>query len=132
MDHCYDIILEDEDYTYLVEYIRNILNGFDNEKMILLVGKERTGKSFLMREIKSIIGAGNCKDNEELYNILYTPSKPLVLLDGYLESYNLKNTTLLNNLIQYRQSIISSVRSVDRISTELLANCRVIYLSHEF
>ena len=39
--------LSDEDYNYLIQYIENIKNNNQNNKMIILSGPSRTGKSTL-------------------------------------------------------------------------------------
>ena len=46
--------LTNNDYNYLIQYIKNIKNNISNDKMIILSGPSRTGKSTLKMIFKNI------------------------------------------------------------------------------
>ena len=46
--------LTNEDYMYLVQYIENIKNNISNDKMIILAGPSRSGKSTLKKTLLHI------------------------------------------------------------------------------
>ena len=54
--------LTSEDYAYLFQYIENIKNGISNDKMIILAGPGRTGKSTLIKNISSYLGDELCRN----------------------------------------------------------------------
>ena len=52
--------LTDNDYNYLIQYIENIKNNISNNKMIILYGPGRTGKSTLKNNILEYLGDETC------------------------------------------------------------------------
>ena len=55
--------LENDDYNYLIQYVENIKNNIQNDKMIILSGPGRTGKSTLEKDIRTYLGDENCGDS---------------------------------------------------------------------
>ena len=41
-------------YNYLIQYVENIKNNIQNDKMIILSGPGRTGKSTLEKDIRNL------------------------------------------------------------------------------
>jgi len=63
--------LTNEDYVYLIQYIDNIKNGILNDKMIILVGPSRSGKSTLQKNISSYLGDELCGDYQLSCDFIY-------------------------------------------------------------
>lgn len=55
----YEYLAED-DYNYLIEYVENVKNNIPNDKMIILCGPPRTGKSTLQNDILKYLGDELC------------------------------------------------------------------------
>ena len=75
--------LQPEDYTYLIQFVENVKERLPNNKMIVLAGPGRTGKSTLQNEIKAYLGNDLCENwslrapEEALYScLLYTSPSP--------------------------------------------------------
>jgi ABC-type lipoprotein export system ATPase subunit len=52
--------LHNDDYNYLIQYIENVKHGISNDKMILLSGPSRSGKSTLIKDIQTYLGDDLC------------------------------------------------------------------------
>jgi ABC-type lipoprotein export system ATPase subunit len=52
--------LTEGDYNYLIRYIENIKNNISNDKMIILSGPARSGKSTLINNIQTYLGDEIC------------------------------------------------------------------------
>ena len=67
--------LRQNDYEYVIEYVENLKNNRKNDKMMILSGPGRSGKSTLIRDIFSYIGKDKCvycgQDGSEIYGPLY-------------------------------------------------------------
>jgi ABC-type phosphate/phosphonate transport system ATPase subunit len=126
--------LTTEDYTYLTQFIENIKNGISNDKMIILAGPSRTGKSTLVEYISSYLGdelCGNCPMSGEL--IYYETIKNLVIFQGIDEiSRSKKNNQAIINFIKYKQSFIAKTNHIERVNTELLQYSKVIMMTNVF
>ena len=48
--------LSTDDYNYLIQYIENIKNNIQNDKMIILSGPGSSGKSTLAKPLAELIG----------------------------------------------------------------------------
>jgi DNA helicase TIP49 (TBP-interacting protein) len=123
--------LSSEDYNYLVTFIENIKNGIVNEKMIILYGAGRTGKTTLKNNITSYLGNDVCGNYIMSGSIIYEENiKKLIVLD---EIYNksIHNQAIIN-LIKYKQSIISVINNIEKVNKKLLEYSYVIYMNHKF
>jgi predicted AAA+ superfamily ATPase len=126
--------LMEEDYNYLIEYIENIKNNKINDKMIIFTGPSRTGKSYLIKEIKNYIGKENYGEYINPLEIFYNENiKKLWFLCGIDEiSYKNHNNKALINLIKYKQSIIADTCRLENVNKELLDYCKIIKFDHVF
>jgi ABC-type phosphate/phosphonate transport system ATPase subunit len=126
--------LTTEDYTYLSKYIENIKNGISNDKMIILVGVARTGKSTLKKNIASYLGDELCGHFPISCDFIYNETiKPLGFFCGIdLISRSKKNNQAIINFIKYKQSFIADTDDISRVNNKLLEHSRVIMMTHIF
>ena len=124
--------LQPDDYEYVIEYVENIKNNRKNDKMMILSGPGRSGKSTLIRDIFSCIGKDECiycgQDGSEIYGPLYKLWNVCDISDQTKK----KNIQLFENLIDYNQSIISDTPHVERVNSRILAKSRIIQMEHIF
>lgn len=124
--------LRQNDYEYVIEYVENLKNNRKNDKMMILSGPGRSGKSTLIRDIFSYIGKDECiycgQDGSEIYGPLYKLWNVCDISDQTKK----KNIQLFENLIEYGQSIISDTPHVERVNSRILAKARIIQMEHIF
>jgi DNA helicase TIP49 (TBP-interacting protein) len=120
-----------EDYNYLITFVENIKNGLPNEKMIILYGPGRTGKTTLKNNITSFLGNTLCGSYVMSGSIIYEENiKKLIVLDElYSKSIH---TQAIINLIKYKQSIISVINNIEKVNKKLLDYSYVIHMNHQF
>lgn len=123
-----------DDYNYLVEYIENIKNNISNDKMIVLFGKSRTGKSTLINHIKLYLGDEKCEvinmSDKQPFN---QNIKKLALICGGIHETSKKNNTAILNLIKYHnQSFIADSNCIETINSKLLECSKIIKMEHVF
>ena len=53
--------LTDDDYNYLIQFVENVKNNIPNDKMLILSGPGRTGKSTLMDNINFYLDFDLCR-----------------------------------------------------------------------
>ena len=128
--------LTNEDYMYLVQYIENIKNGISNDKMIILVGPGRSGKTTLTEHISSYLGNEMCgvyscmSPNDIIYD---ENIKPLGFLNGINEIFkSKKNNQAIINLIKYKQSFIVGTPDIERVNKKLIEHSKIIMMTHIF
>jgi predicted AAA+ superfamily ATPase len=128
--------LSEDDYTYLIQYIENIKNDIPNDKMIILSGPSRTGKSTLMNDIQIYLGRDlwgysypSCEiiNNKHIPRLVLFPEISPVTLGKYT-----KDTRAIINLIKYKQSFLTATNFIDKINRTLSEYCRAINMEHVF
>ena len=126
--------LLDDDYNFIVNYIENIKNNILNDKMIILSGPGRSGKSTLKKDIQSYLGEEYCDEYILPNEIIYRENiKKLGLLCGIHEIYkSKKNNRALINLIKYKQSFVSETNNIEKVNKNLLEYSRIIKMEHIF
>jgi hypothetical protein len=136
--------LSAEDFEYLIQYIDNINYGIPNDKMIILLGPGRNGKTTLMDEIESYLGDELCGceyyTTSEFSELIFQENiKPLIMLDYMTicwtrKNYkrNLKLANLIKNFTKYGISFITDVNRIDIINQKILKNSRIIEMTHIF
>ena len=126
--------LTNEDYVYLVQYIENIKNGISNDKMIILAGPGRSGKSTLKKDITSYLGQEMCGVYCMSGDIIYDEIiKPLGFFCGIDEiSRSKKNNQAIINFIKYKQSFIADTNNLEKVNNKLLEHSKIIMMTHVF
>jgi ABC-type uncharacterized transport system ATPase subunit len=125
-----------DDYDFLIKYVENVKNGIPNDKMIVLAGQARTGKTTLQNEIKSYLG-------EELWQQWPVRSAGDMIYDekirrvgfftGIDEIYrSRKSNQAIVNFIKFKQSFIADTNNADKINDILSNHIRIIYMTHVF
>ena len=126
--------LTDNDYKYLIQYVENIKNNIPNDKMIILSGPGKTGKSTLKNDIQTYLGDDFCGIYMMSGEIIYSENiKKLGFFSGIDEIYrSKKNNTAIINLIKYKQSFISDTNHIERVNNKLLEFSKIIKMDHIF
>ena len=126
--------LTHEDYEYLFQYIENIKNGVLNDKMIILAGPARSGKSTLKNDIISYLGnelCGHCPlSGEFIYDETIKPLGFFCEID--MISRSKKNNQAIINFIKYKQSFIADTSDIEKVNSKLLEHSIVIMMTHIF
>ena len=126
------------DYRYLMQFVQNVKLGFPNDKMLILYGTGRNGKTTLIKEICQYLGEENCGDLPE--NILgYEKIPKLGIYRDFTEIYedftgmdvSKRNINIIVNLIKYKQSLIGETCNLV-LHTRILELSRVINMEHVF
>jgi len=125
--------LTNEDYAYLIQYIENIKNGISNDKMIILAGPSRTGKTTLINNITTYLSNELCECFPLSLDFIYYDIKPLGFFNGIDEISNSKRKNqAIINLIKYKQSFIAVTNNIDRVNKKLLEHSKIIVMTHVF
>ena len=126
--------LAEDDYSYLIQYVENVKNDISNDKMIILSGEGRTGKSRLKNNIQTYLGDEKCGDFMISGEIIYNENiKKLGLFCGIDEIYSSKkNNNAIINLIKYKQSFIADTIRIEKVKSKLLEHSRIIKMTHVF
>jgi ABC-type phosphate/phosphonate transport system ATPase subunit len=124
--------LTNEDYLYLVQYIENIKNNIPNDKMIILAGPSRSGKSTLKKHISSFSSDELCGCYPMSCDFIYYETiKPLGFFSG-IDEISKKNTQAIINFIKYKQSFIADTNNIERVNNKLLEHSKIIMMTHIF
>jgi len=131
--------LQQEDFEYLIQYIENVKNGIPNDRMIILRGPCRNGKTTLINEIETHLG-------DELFGVydvrqlIYEENiKPFILLQdetiqgttrNYRGNRNLCNALI--NFINYGVSFIIEANYLHTVNERILEHSRIIEMTHIF
>ena len=116
--------LECDDYEYLYDFIDNAKNNITNEKMIIIVEKEKTK---IMSDFKEYFGKKNYyEDVEELY----IQARDIVLLDNninYMTDTELENLT---EILSCKESVIGTTNNLNSIHSVILNAAKIIHLTY--
>jgi predicted AAA+ superfamily ATPase len=122
------------DYNYLIQYVENIKNNIPNDRMIILSGPGRTGKSTLQTDITSYLGNEKCENFSMNCDFIYNETiKPLGFfcgIDGISRSK--KSNQAIVNFIKYKQSFIASTIYIEKVPGILLEYSKIINMTHVF
>jgi tRNA uridine 5-carbamoylmethylation protein Kti12 len=126
--------LTQDDYNYLIQFIENIKNNIPNDKMILLSGTGRTGKTTLKKDIQKYLGYETCEPFPMSGEIIYNENiKKLGFFSGIDEISSHKKTNIaIINLIKYKQSFISDTNYIEKVNDKLLEYSKIIEMKHIF
>jgi DNA polymerase III delta prime subunit len=126
--------LTNDDYEYLIQYVENIKTGVPNDKMLILAGPPRTGKTMLKGNIAAYLGHELCGKYFMSEELIYDENiKSLVFFCGIDElSRHTKCVGALINFIKYKQSFITETNYIERVNARLFEHSRVIRMEHVF
>jgi adenylylsulfate kinase-like enzyme len=126
--------LTENDYNYLIQYVENIKNNIPNEKMIILSGPGKTGKTTLKNDIQTYLGDELCGIYMMSGEMIYSENiKKLGFFCGIDEIHrSKKNNIAIINLIKYKQSFISETNNIERVNNKLLEFSKIIKMDHIF
>lgn len=121
-----------QDYRYLMQFVQNIKLGFPNDKMLILYGTGRNGKTTLIKEICEYLGEENCGDLPE--NILGYEKIPKLGIYRDFTGIDVgkRNINIIVNLIKYKQSLIGETCNLGGVDPRILEHSRVINMEHVF
>lgn len=125
--------MSEEEYLFLLQFIYNLQNNLPNDKICLLVGRSRTGKTTLIKEIKKIIGEDNFLDNKFLEGQFFFQPKKLAIhicgINAYSENIYMN---AIKNFLTSGMSIISDTNTIDNLHPSILENAYIINMTHDF
>jgi ABC-type phosphate/phosphonate transport system ATPase subunit len=121
--------LQTKDYDMLLHFVEKSKNGEKNDKMVILVGSERTGKSTLLNEIKEYVGTDNC--HETLEEASTKNLKKLVILDGEINDMRYKELMVLKKVVN-NQNVIGATNNIDLVDYVFATNSTKIPMTHKF
>jgi ABC-type phosphate/phosphonate transport system ATPase subunit len=126
--------LTNDDYNYLIQFVENIKNNISNDKLIILSGPSRTGKSTLKNDIKTYLGDEICGVFMMSGEIIYNENiKKLGFFCGIDEiGSSKKNNIAIINLIKYKQSLLAETNNIERVNNKLLEFSKIIKMEHIF
>jgi ABC-type phosphate/phosphonate transport system ATPase subunit len=126
--------LTNDDYNYLIQFLENIKNNIPNDKMIILYGPGRNGKTTLKNDIQQYLGDDNCGPMMMSGEIIYNENiKKLGLFSGIDEiGRSKKNNIAIVNLIKYKQSLLADTNNIERVNNKLLEFSKIIKMEHVF
>ena len=126
--------LTNDDYNYLIQFVENIKNNISNDKLIILSGPSRTGKSTLKNDIQQYLGDEICGVFMMSGEIIYSENiKKLGFFFGIDEiGSSKKNNIAIINLIKYKQSLLADTNNIERVNNKLLEFSKIIKMEHVF
>lgn len=125
--------LSEKDFNYLIQFIENLDRMDKNDKILILTGKPRTGKTTLINKIKKYIGSQHFHDNNYLNGeMFFEPSKIAIHICGIHEYSEKVYIVALQNFLKNNISIISDTNSIETIAPEILENSYIIEMTHIF
>jgi ABC-type lipoprotein export system ATPase subunit len=126
--------LTNDDYNYLIQFVENIKNNISNDKMIILSGPARTGKSTLKNDIQEYLSDEICGGMPMSGDIIYFENiKKLGFFCGIDDIRSSKKTnTAIINLINYKQSLLADTNNIERVNIKLLEFSKIIKMEHVF
>lgn len=137
--------LTSEDYRYLMQFVQNVKLGFPNDKMLILYGTGRNGKTTLIKEICEYLGEENCgdfPDNILGYDYILGNEKipKLGIYRDFTEIYEdftgmgvgNRKINVVVNLIKYKQSLIGETCNLVEVHPRILELSRVINMEYVF
>ena len=131
--HTWSQYLSQEDYNFLINYIENIKNNSPNDKMIILSGEGRTGKTTLKKDIHHYLTPELCEELQTISGVNNESIKRLGFFCGIHEiSSNKKMNQSIINFIKYKQSFIADTNCIEKVNNTLLEHCKIITMKHIF
>jgi len=128
--------LTNDDYNYLIQFVENVKNNISNDKMIILSGPPRSGKTTLKNDIQEYLSDEIC-GNMPIYDvgeIIYNENiNKLGFFCGIDEiRTSKKNNIAIINLIKYKQSLLADTNDIEKVNNKLLEFSKIINMEHVF
>ena len=113
---------------------KGVKNNVSNDKMIILSGPNRSGKTTLINDIQSYLGDEICGSLMMTGDIIYNENiKKLGFFSGIDEiSKSQKTNRAIINLIKYKQSFIAVTNRIERVNHKLFEFSKIIEMEHIF
>ena len=125
--------LSEKDFNYLIQFIENLDRMDKNDKILILTGKPKTGKTTLINQIKKCIGNQHFHDNKYLNGEMFFEQSKIALHICGIEEYTKKVYIIaLQNILQNNISIITDTNNIEKIAPEILENSYIIEMMHIF
>ena len=133
--HSWKQYLTKDNYTFLLQFVENAKNHIPNEKVLILSGIGRNGKTTLMHEIMFYIGSQYCYEcNEPQCGVFKKSPRQMVLIHGGIEyfKHDNENTKQLLDLIEKQRSIICDTSKLDLVDPFIFDKAYIINMKHIF
>jgi len=126
--------LTNDDYNYLIQFVENVKNNISNDKMIILSGPPRSGKSTLQNDINKYLDYDTCGWMMTPGELIYNENIKKLLFFHEIDiklSSKKKNIGIIN-LIKYKQSLIADTNHIERVNKKILEFSKIINMEHIF
>ncbi len=127
-----DYYLTEDQQDHILDFVNNAKNGIKNDKMIILLGSGKNGKTSLVEEIKRELDS-YC-ENFKLSNLINNPNRKMIILDNdNLFRMRVSEQEILYYLIcDRKENIIATANSLKSIPCCILEHSLVIHMKHAF
>ena len=130
-----DYYLTEEDQDHILNFMNNAKYGIQNDKMILLLGSGKNGKTSLLNEIKRELQSTEfyC-ERLNLDDFTNKPDRKMIILDDdCLFHMRAADNELLKYLLcEKKENIIASTTSLKSIDPSIINSSLVIRMEHAF
>ena len=124
--------LIEKDYNYFLSFTYNLKNNISNDKILILHGLPRTGKTTLIKEMKKIVGEEHFHNNSFLEGEkFFQPRKRAIHICGIQQYQEKKYVDSIKTMFQMEISIISDTNYLHNVQQEILDNAYVIHMPDE-
>jgi len=133
--HSWKQYLSKSDYKTIIQFVENAKKRLPNEKILMLSGTGKNGKTVLMNEIMFYIGIQDCYEcNEPRYAVFKDSTKNNFIIHGGIEVFkpNEDNTKQLLNLVDKKCSIICDTNNLDLVESNIFDKAIIINMKHIF
>ena len=123
------------DYETLLHFVENAKNDLPNEKVLILSGVGKNGKTTLLNEILFYIGIQNVHEcNDARYMDFNNFTKNNFIIHGGIEHFKSKKryTTQLLNVIENKKSVFSDTNKLDLVESNIFDKAIIITMKHIF
>ena len=151
--HRWKKYLASDDYMYLLQFVDNIRNGAQNDKMVILCGESGTGKTTLQDDVYNYL-INDAWNNSNQHQILSEKEKIVYTINDTTNSHSClkirqkfifyfisdnnffprKNNKMFNVILgsSWFKSKIAVTLDIKKVNKELLDISRIIKMEHSF
>lgn len=121
----------EEDINYLREFFSRANNYLPNDKILIIVGDERTGKTTLISQLIEELGETNVASISDFK--LSAPLPKLFIINEQCKGKNKRLNQSVNNLIVFKQSMVYVGRFWKGVfNNDIMDNSYTIQMTHKF